>query len=111
MAVLLLGGLGLALGLLAGLLFGPGGRRVAVLLAAGVVLALAYFAIGWAIAPASAEEAGDGCSDCGYWLGRYWEAGLVLSVGVLNLLGWAVGVVAGAAMRLRSAPARGRTAS
>jgi hypothetical protein len=89
-------GFGFVLGLVAATLLASSRRRVVLLLALGVALAVAYFALAWLTAP---KEAGDSCSDCSQWLGRWWEGGLVIAIIVWNLVGWCVGVLAGAALQ------------
>ena len=45
------------------------------------------------VAPADSE--GSGCSDCGYYLGKYWEPWLIVILAVLGLLLFLVGAVVG----------------
>ena len=104
------GVLGFVLGGAAAFLLATGSRRIAFLLAVGIVLAVALFGLAWLVSPASAEEAGNSCSDCSQWLGRFWEGGLVLFLLGFELVGWWVGVLAGAALRRRVRAARTRPA-
>lgn len=110
MGLFLPGAFGLLLGAVVGLLFATSSRRVVILLVAGIALAAASFGLAWLLSPASADEAGTSCSDCSQWLGRYWEGGLLLFLLGFDLVGWWIGVLAGAALRRRVRPARTRPA-
>jgi hypothetical protein len=110
MGFFLPGAFGLVLGVVVALLLASSARRVVILLVVGVVLAAVYFGFVWLVSPASADEAGNSCSDCGQWLGRFWEGGLVLFLLSFDLVGWWAGVLAGAALRRRVRPARTRPA-
>jgi hypothetical protein len=101
---------GLLIGALVALPLASSRGRVVLLLAAGIVLAAAYFGLVWLVSPASADEADSSCSDCGQWLGRWWEGQLVLFITAWNLLGWGLGVFAGAGLRRVLRPARARPA-
>jgi hypothetical protein len=91
-------GFSFVLGLVAATLLASSRRRVVLLLALGVALAVAYFALAWLTAPASSEEADYSCSDCSQWLGRWWEGLLMLFIIGWNLVGWCLGVLAGAGL-------------
>lgn len=92
-AAVFFGGAGLVLGFLAGR-FVARGRYVMAL----AVLAAVGFLL-WQYLAAPTDAAPEGCSDCGEYLGRWWEPGLVLIVLFFNLLAWSVGASAGRAMR------------
>jgi hypothetical protein len=96
MFLLLLVGIGFALGSVPAFLFGRSVARAALLLLLGFVLVAALFGVAWLTAPTSPDEADYACSDCGMWLGRWWEGWLVLYLGGVALVGWCLGVVAGA---------------
>ena len=96
MTVFLYGG-GLAFGLsfMVGLLFARDPRRLLVSVALGAVLALLYFPMAYAFA---GEEPG-GCSDCGHYLGRWWEPWFVALIAAWNYVVWLAGLIVGAAAR------------
>ena len=89
------GGLTFALSLVVGVLFARGRRRLLVSVALGVVLALLYFPIAYALA---GEEPG-ACSDCGHYLGRWWEPWFVALIAAWNYVVWLAGLIMGAAAR------------
>jgi predicted permease len=93
------GGLAFVLGAVSATVFARGRRETWLLVAVGAAVALAYFGYEWAQAPANSEEADYSCSDCGQWLGRYWEGWLVLFIAITNWLGWTAGVAVGAGLR------------
>jgi hypothetical protein len=84
--------LGLALGLL---VQGPG-RAAALLLAAAVAFIL------WPYLSAPTDDPPTGRSDCGEFLGRWWEPGVVGFILILNLLACGVGAFLGRALRTRT---------
>src|SRR5207247_786132 len=69
-------------------------RALAAVAAAGLVLAGAFVLVVYVRAPAA--HAPHGCSDCGLYLGRWWEPGVVLVVAVFGLAGWLAGSATGA---------------
>ncbi len=81
---------------IAALLVALGGRTpwrlflVAVLgfVLAGLILLLAFL-------QAPTDTPPEGCSDCTYWLGRYWEPGFVLWIITVNLFAWSIGIAVG----------------
>jgi hypothetical protein len=64
----------------------------------GVGLALIGFVVIYLKSPSTYEETG-GCSDCGEYLGRWWEPWLVVQMLAINLIGWIVGVAVGGRVR------------
>jgi uncharacterized ion transporter superfamily protein YfcC len=68
-------------------------------LGVGVALALLWIVAVYLRAPTSAEEAQ--CSDCGEYLGRWWEPWLVAMFAVFGLVMWLVGGMTGQAVRRR----------
>ena len=72
-------------------------RRLATVAASGVVLAAAFALVAYFRAPRA--HAPHGCSDCGLYLGRWWEPGVILAVAVFGLVGWVIGVGLGATVR------------
>jgi heme/copper-type cytochrome/quinol oxidase subunit 3 len=93
--LLLLGG-GLLGGALA-LLLGTSRRRVAMLLALGVILGAAYVLAAYLSAPIDARDSN--CSDCTYYGGRYWEPGLVFVILIWNLIAWTAAVLVASSIR------------
>ncbi|HEY8192687.1 MAG TPA: hypothetical protein VIF36_02070 [Gaiellaceae bacterium] len=96
MFLLLVAGIGFGLGFVPALLFARSLARAALFVLLGFVLVAALFGFAWLTAPTSPGEADFACSDCGMWLGRWWEGWLVLYLGGVALVGWCLGVVAGA---------------
>ena len=109
MFLLLLVGIGFALGFLPALLWARTVARAALLVVLGFALVGGLFGFAWLTAPASPEEADYSCSDCGMWLGRWWEGWLVVYLGGLILIGWCLGVVGGAVVSARGALQTTRT--
>ena len=70
-------------------------RRLAAVAGAGLVLA-AVFVVYLRSPTAHAPR---GCSDCGLYLGRWWEPGVILVVVVFGLAGWLGGAGVGAIAR------------
>ena len=78
-----------AAALAGGLLLHRPGR---VILAGVVVVPAAWFLIAWGTA---GSERGD-CSDCGEYLGRYWEPWTAAALAVFGIVAWALGAGIGA---------------
>jgi hypothetical protein len=93
---LVLFGGALAGGILA-LLFGTSRKRVAMLLALGVILGAAYVLAAYLSAPTDARDSN--CSDCTHYGGRYWEPGLVFVILIWNLIAWTAAVLVGSSIR------------
>ena len=72
-------------------------RRLAAVAASGAVLAAVFVLVAYLRAPRA--HAPHGCSDCGLYLGRWWEPGVVLVVAVFGLGGWIGGAAVGALAR------------
>jgi hypothetical protein len=94
-AVVFFGGGGLVFGFVLALVV----RSAAV--AAALVFAAAVAFVLWAYFSAPTDEPPEGCSDCGEWLGRWWEPGLVGIVLIFNLLVCGVAAFLGRALRAR----------
>jgi hypothetical protein len=73
-----------ALGLVASLVYRRAGRVAALGL---VVVPVGYFLAAWALAPSEPGER----SDCGEYLGRWWEPWTVGALAVLGVAAWAIG--------------------
>ena len=78
---------------------GRSARRVAIIVAVGVALLLAWFLLIWATAPRSVEEAD--CHHCAEYFGRWidpigvWFSGILVALWVAGVVvGWAVRAVA-----------------
>jgi hypothetical protein len=69
------------------------------LLGVGVAIAVAYIVAAYLGSPTSAEEAD--CSDCGEYLGRWWEPWLVAMFTVFGFVMWLVGAMTGQVVRRR----------
>lgn len=105
-AFLYLGGVAGILGAVLGLVAGTSLRRTLALLALGVALAFALVLFAYLSAPTDSRESN--CSDCGMYLGRWWEPWFVGFIAVANLLAWAAAVIVAAS--LRTIASRARTA-
>lgn len=62
--------------------------------AAGLVLALGFVVFAYDEAPSSSAPY-NGCSDCGNYLGRFWEPQLTVLLAVIGYGLWLLGVRAG----------------
>ena len=71
--------------------------RLAAIAGAGLVLAAVFVFVVYLRSPTA--HAPRGCSDCGLYLGRWWEPGVILVVVVFGLAGWLGGVGVGATAR------------
>ena len=79
--------------------------RWAVVLAIGLLLVVALFA--WAYLTASVDyQHSNGCSDCGNYLGRWWEPGFVAYLSIIGYTLWTLGASLGAAARTIIRPAK-----
>jgi hypothetical protein len=95
-AFVFFGGGGLVFGFIVGLLVSSGR------LAAGLVFTAAVAFVLWAYFSAPTDEPPEGCSDCGEWLGRWWEPGVVGIVLIFNLLACGAGAFLGRVVRARA---------
>jgi hypothetical protein len=95
--VLYLGGVAGVSAFLLALAIGRNRRRVGLLIGLGVCLALAWILFAYFSANPS-DQASD-CSDCGVYLGRWWEPGLVLFIVGTNFVAWVAGVFVGVGFR------------
>jgi hypothetical protein len=98
LGLVVLGGLAFLIGTALGAAVGTSGTRMAVVLAAAPLAALAYFVVAYLGAPTE-QRPGANCSDCGYTLGRYWEFGFFVVILGFNVVGWWVGALLGAGGR------------
>jgi hypothetical protein len=87
------------LGAVLGVVFGRGRWRFGALVALGVLLGFLFVLSAYLAAPPSSSPS-DGCSDCGEYLGRWWEPGLVVSVGVFGYVAYLAGLSVGSVVRL-----------
>jgi chromate transport protein ChrA len=71
--------------------------RFAAVAGTGLLLAVAFVLAVYLRAPTA--HAPKGCSDCGLYLGRWWEPGVVLVVAAFGLAGWLAGSATGALAR------------
>lgn len=78
--------------------------RWAFVLAIGVILVAALFA--WAYLSAGVDYQHRSCSDCGYYLGRWWEPGFVAYVSIIGYVFWTLGASVGAAARMIIRPSK-----
>jgi hypothetical protein len=96
----LFGVLAFGLGLVLAYALRPTPLRVLLFLAAGLVIPTVLLA--WAYFSAPTDARPEGCSDCTYWQGRYWEPGFVIFCSILNLVGWAFGSLIGLVARIQT---------
>ena len=95
--VLYFGGVAGLAAFLLSLAAGRTGRRVGLLVLLGIGLAAAWILLAYFSANPSDQR--PACSDCGVYLGRWWEPGFVLFIVGANLVAWIVGVLVGAGLR------------
>ena len=76
--------------------------RTPALIALGLFLPLLAVVASYLVAPANAR--GSDCSDCGQYVGRYWEPWTAAFLGVMALVAWIVGI--GVARAVRAVVAR-----
>ena len=69
-------------------------RRLAAVAGAGLALAAVFV-----VYRSPTAHAPHGCSDCGLYLGRWWEPAVILVVVVFGLVGWLGGAGVGATAR------------
>jgi hypothetical protein len=74
-------------------------RRVRLLMVAGLVLVLGFVLVVYLRSPIDYAHDRNGCSDCGEYLGRWWEPGLVVFLAVVGYILWNLGVVSGVMLR------------
>ena len=98
MFVALLLGTPLVVGTLLGATIARTWSRWAFVLAIGVILVAALFACAYLSAGADYQHRT--CSDCGYYLGRWWEPGFVAYVTIIGYVFWTLGAAVGAAPRM-----------
>jgi hypothetical protein len=68
--------------------------------AAGLGVGLAFGVVLWAYYSAPPSSAPyNGCSDCGNYLGRWWEPNFVMFLLVVGYFFWVLGIGAGAGVR------------
>jgi hypothetical protein len=72
-------------------------ETLAAIAGAGLLLAAAFVLVVYFRAPPA--QARRGCSDCGLYLGRWWEPGVVLVVAIVGVAGWVAGAGTGALAR------------
>ena len=103
-AILYFGGVAGLAAFLLSLAAGRTRRRIGLLVVLGIALAVAWILLAYLSANPSDQR--PDCSDCGVYLGRWWEPGFVLLIVGANLLAWIAGVLVGAGLRsLRRAKA------
>ena len=96
-----LGGASGLIALAVSVLFVSTPRRYGLVILAGLLLALGWFAFAFLGASTDPSHHPD-CSDCSYIWGRWWEPPLVVAVVALNFLGWLVGASLGWLIRRAS---------
>jgi hypothetical protein len=74
-------------------------RRVVLLMAAGLVLALGFVLVVYLRSPIDYSHDPNGCSDCGEYLSRWWEPALVVFVALVGYIFWSLGVIFGLVVR------------
>lgn len=72
-------------------------RRLAAVAVSGLVLAAVFVLVVYLRSPTT--HAPHGCSDCGLYLGRWWEPGVIMVVVTFGLGGWVAGTAVGATAR------------
>lgn len=72
-------------------------RRLTAVAGSGLVLAAVFVLVVYLRAPTA--HAPHGCSDCGLYLGRWWEPGVIVVVVSFGLGGWVAGTTVGATAR------------
>jgi uncharacterized membrane protein len=85
-----------------------GWKRAWILFVLGVVLALGLVIVVYLRAPIDYAHDRSGCSDCGEYLGRWWEPDLVVFVVLVGYVFWSLGVLVGLALTTSFALARSR---
>lgn len=74
-------------------------RRVRLLIAVGLVLALGLVLVVYLRAPIDYAHDRSGCSDCVEYLGRWWEPALVVFIAVVGYVFWSLGIAVGLLLR------------
>ena len=100
-----LGGLAWVVGIAVALALATTRPRTGGLAALAVVLAVAVVLYAFFSAPTDPTKA---CSDCGKYLGRWWEPRLVAAILGANVVAWVVGVLMGAVARRAAGERRSR---
>jgi hypothetical protein len=85
---------------LGGFLLSLRGAPLSVLVVGGIAVPLAVFVAAFL----SADDERGQCSDCGLYLGRYWEPWIVAFAAVLYALVYASAVLVGKGIRRRTRP-------
>ena len=96
--IALFGGIAGAVALVLALSLGTSRRRFAGLVLLGFSLSLVWFVLAYFMATPG-DEPRPNCSDCGVYLGRWWEPGFAIFVIGTNLVAWMVGLLTGFAIR------------
>ena len=96
-AILYLGGVAGLAAFLFSLAASRSWRHVALLIGLGAALAVGWILLAYFSANPSDER--PDCSDCGVYLGRWWEPGFVLLIVGANFVAWVAGVLAGVGLR------------
>jgi hypothetical protein len=96
--IALFGGIAGAIALVLALAAGTSWRRSTGLVLLGLSLALAWLLFAYSQATPE-DEPRPNCSDCGVYLGRWWEPTFVLFILGTNLVAWTIGVLMGSALR------------
>jgi hypothetical protein len=90
-----LGTYGIALGVIASVIFASSLQRMLIVCASGTALVCLSLAVSFSTAP---TEPTSRCHDCGEHFGRWIDAGLYVVTGI-NVVGWWVGVACGWLLR------------
>ena len=96
---LLAGGAAFVAALVVGFAFATTDRRLLLVLATGLALAIALFIAAAVSAPSERPER---CSDCTEWLGGWWEPALVITLLIINLITWTIGATIASFLRRRA---------
>lgn len=82
-------------GAILGAALARGRWRTSAVLGLGVVIGVGVVVYAWLSSPLSSAPY-DGCSDCGNYLGHWWEPQFAIFLVVVAWIAWAVGVGVGA---------------
>jgi hypothetical protein len=100
--IALFGGIAGSIAFVLALAVGTSWRRSTGLVLLGLSLSVAWLL--FAYSQATPEDEPPNCSDCGIYLGRWWEPGFVLFILGTNLIAWTIGVLLGSSLRARRTP-------